>query len=341
MGGAMFSPCYLKLSHSVMLTLQLMDCSPPGSSIHGILQARVLEWAAISFSRRSSQPRDQDRTHVSLIAGRCFNLWATQYTVEVMKIMASFKKSHACSATLTVPNPAAGQHQPTPPLETPGHSQASLSQSFVGSLLLSPGSWCIQGSICIFQESISQSYVSSGSSVVGLMVTSSKRAYAIPRSAAPRAPVPAAVHCRPVPPQEMLKHSPISVSVGSLSPWCAQGLFEPSDHLWWEWGLILNMNPPLLPSCWGFSFVLGRGVSPHSSSNATQPDPGGRNRLLPPEVLRLDLEVPLMCCSLVLKKYQIDKDTLFGYCLWLEAVFSNMWNLNWPMLLRLKTSTVS
>ena len=35
-----------------------MDCSPPGSSLHGILQARVLEWVAISFSRESSQPRD-------------------------------------------------------------------------------------------------------------------------------------------------------------------------------------------------------------------------------------------------------------------------------------------
>ena len=38
-----------------------VDCSPPGSSVHGILQARVLEWVAISFSRRSSQPRDQTR----------------------------------------------------------------------------------------------------------------------------------------------------------------------------------------------------------------------------------------------------------------------------------------
>jgi len=41
-----------------------MDCSPPGSSVHGILQARILEWVAISFSRGSSQPRDQ--THISM-----------------------------------------------------------------------------------------------------------------------------------------------------------------------------------------------------------------------------------------------------------------------------------
>ena len=51
-----------------------VDCSPPGSSIHGILQARILEWVALSFSRGSSRPRD--RTQVSRIAGRHFNLWA-------------------------------------------------------------------------------------------------------------------------------------------------------------------------------------------------------------------------------------------------------------------------
>ena len=53
-----------------------IDCSPPGSSLHGILQARVLEWVAISFSRGSSWPRD--RTQLSRIPGRRFNLWATK-----------------------------------------------------------------------------------------------------------------------------------------------------------------------------------------------------------------------------------------------------------------------
>ena len=56
-----------------------VDCSPPGSSVHGILQARVLEWVAISFSRESSWPRDW--TQVSHIAGRRFNLWATRYSL--------------------------------------------------------------------------------------------------------------------------------------------------------------------------------------------------------------------------------------------------------------------
>ena len=50
-----------------------MDCSPPGSSVHGILQARILEWVAISFSRRSSRPKDQSRIFcISCLAGRFF-----------------------------------------------------------------------------------------------------------------------------------------------------------------------------------------------------------------------------------------------------------------------------
>ena len=53
-----------------------MDSSLPGSSIPGILQAGILDWVAISFSRRSSQPRD--RTWVSRIAGRRFTIWATR-----------------------------------------------------------------------------------------------------------------------------------------------------------------------------------------------------------------------------------------------------------------------
>ena len=53
-----------------------MDCSPPYSSAHGILQARILEWVAIPFFRGSSQPRDQ--TCVSCTAGRFFTIWATR-----------------------------------------------------------------------------------------------------------------------------------------------------------------------------------------------------------------------------------------------------------------------
>ena len=53
-----------------------MNCSLPGSSIHGIIQARILELVAIPFSRGSSQPRDQ--TLIFYIAGRFFTLWVTR-----------------------------------------------------------------------------------------------------------------------------------------------------------------------------------------------------------------------------------------------------------------------
>ena len=51
-------------------------CSPPGSSVHGILHIRILEWVAMPFSRGSSRPRD--RTWVSCIAGRFLTSWATR-----------------------------------------------------------------------------------------------------------------------------------------------------------------------------------------------------------------------------------------------------------------------
>ena len=62
--GKHTQPCMFELSLQSCPTFrEPVDCSPPGSSVHGTLQARILEWAAISFSRGFSQPRDQ--THIS------------------------------------------------------------------------------------------------------------------------------------------------------------------------------------------------------------------------------------------------------------------------------------
>ena len=84
-----FVVCYLSckvLALICIFKLTLLDhdytlgvcfpCSPPGSSVHEIFQARILEWVAISFSRGSSQPRD--RTQVSCTAGKFFTDWATR-----------------------------------------------------------------------------------------------------------------------------------------------------------------------------------------------------------------------------------------------------------------------
>ena len=65
-----------------------MNCSLPGSSIHGVFQARVLEWVAISSSRGSSQPRDW--TRVSRIAGRHFTIWATTEAPSLWKILNKY-----------------------------------------------------------------------------------------------------------------------------------------------------------------------------------------------------------------------------------------------------------
>ena len=65
----------------------LTDCSPPGSSVNGILQARILEWVPIPFSRGSSQLRCQ--TWISHIAGRFFTIWTTREAP--FKVMAVFK----------------------------------------------------------------------------------------------------------------------------------------------------------------------------------------------------------------------------------------------------------
>ena len=129
----------------------------------------------------------------------CVPFWLfglrTNYGGLTAVMATSFKRSHAGTAALSAPDPAAGHRRPSPLPETPGHSWACLGQSLVGSLLFSPGSWCAQGSVCTLQASIPQSCVSSGRSMVGLMATSSKRAYAIPKSAAPRAPASVAGHC--------------------------------------------------------------------------------------------------------------------------------------------------
>ena len=155
--------------------------------------------------------------------------------MEVMKIKGNLLQKVPCTLTLmrcwTAPSPPAGHHWPTPPRETPGCSCTSLSQSLVESLLLSPGSWCAQVLFGPSQSLFTQSCVSSGGSVVVLMVTSSKMAYCT------QSPCPTAVHCWPVLPQETLN----TVLAQSLGP-----------------GAHSFTLPTILL---GFSFALGCGVS--------------------------------------------------------------------------------
>ena len=182
-----------------------------------------------------------------------------QTMVEVMKTMAtSFKRSHACTAALSAPNSAAGHHWPMPPPETPGHSWTSLRQSLVGTL--SPGVWCTQASVVPSKSLFPQSCVSSGSSMVGLMVPP-------PRGLMP---YPGLCTQRPYPcGRPLLTHisagdtqTQCCLSLcGVLGSWCAQSMFEPSEHLWQVWVLILNVISPLLPSSGASPLPLDMGIS--------------------------------------------------------------------------------
>ena len=68
--------CESEITQSYLTLCNPVDCSLPGFSVHGIFQAIVMEWIAISFSRGSSQPRE--RTQVSHIVDRCLTIWATR-----------------------------------------------------------------------------------------------------------------------------------------------------------------------------------------------------------------------------------------------------------------------
>jgi len=69
--------CCAKSLQSCPTLCNSIHCSPPGSSVSGIFQARILEWVAISFSRGSSQPRDQ--THISCVF--CIRRWVLSYWI--------------------------------------------------------------------------------------------------------------------------------------------------------------------------------------------------------------------------------------------------------------------
>ena len=161
--------------------------------------------------------------------------------VEVMKIMVtSFKRSHARTATLSAPNPAAGHHQPTPPPETPGHSQASLGQSLVGSLLLSPGSWCVQGSVCALQESVSPVLCMFWQLHGGVNGNLLQEGICHTQVCFTQSPCPCST---PLLTRTSAGDTQTQLCLGLCGvsgSWCAQGLFEPTERLWRVWSLSLT-----------------------------------------------------------------------------------------------------
>ena len=77
--------CVCLVDWSYLTLCNPMGCSLPGSSVHGFLQARLLEWVAIPFSTGSAPPRDQ--TQISCIAGGFFTVWATREALKVSQYL--------------------------------------------------------------------------------------------------------------------------------------------------------------------------------------------------------------------------------------------------------------
>ena len=89
----------MKVAQLYPTVCDTMDCSPPGSSVHGVIQAGILEWFAILLSRGSSWLRD--KTQVSCIAGRFFTGWATREAWNYYVILLNVSKAtlDLCSST--------------------------------------------------------------------------------------------------------------------------------------------------------------------------------------------------------------------------------------------------
>jgi len=106
-----------------------MDCSLPGSSVHEIFQAIVLEWIAISFSRGSSQPRDW--TLVSRIVDRCFTAWANKNYIKLILFQfSSVQFSHSVMSDSLRPHELQHARPPCPSPTPEVHSNSRPSSQW-------------------------------------------------------------------------------------------------------------------------------------------------------------------------------------------------------------------
>ena len=111
-----------------------MDSFPPASPVHGILQARILEWVAIPFSRGSSQPKGQ--TQVSCMAGGFFTAWATREAPRPPPPATTLYKQEHPKASQGAPGAGAQCHDHSPQLREPIRQQRSQEL-----LLIFAGRW--------------------------------------------------------------------------------------------------------------------------------------------------------------------------------------------------------
>ena len=139
----------------------------------------------------------------------------------------------------------------------------------MGSLPLSPGSWCTQGSIFAFPESVSQDLYKFWCLCGGVNGDLLQEGLGHTQVYCTQSPCP---HSSPLLIYTSSRDTQTQVYLslcGISGSWCTQGMFEPFERLCQIWSLVLNVILPLLPSCRGFS-ALRRGVSPHSCYSAVQ-----------------------------------------------------------------------
>ena len=220
-----------------------MDCSLPGSSVHGIFQARVLEWGAIAFSALLFT---WGQTMVEVMNGDLPQKipWMYCYT--------------QCPQPCSRPPPT---HAFIRDSWTPTGKCTTVSCG-----VTIPFFWVLVNKVLlcppgVYFPVLCKCWQHYGGANGDLLQEDLCHTHT-------QSPCPCG---RPLSTCPSTGDAQIQFRLslcGVPGSWYTQGLFEPSEHLWREWGLILNMNSPLLPSCWGFSFGLGHGVSPHSHSSA-------------------------------------------------------------------------
>ena len=146
-------------------------------------------------------------------------------------MVTPFKMSRAHTSAFSAPSPAAGHRQPVPLPETPGHSWASLGQSLVGSLLLSPGSWCAQGFVCAIQESVYPVLCKFCWLYGGVNGDLLQEGLCLSQVCCAQSPCPCScplLSCTST--GDTQKQFCLSL-FGVSGSWCTQGLFEPSELL--------------------------------------------------------------------------------------------------------------
>ena len=127
--------CCTVLCHSCPALCDPMDCSPPGSPVHGIFQARTLGWVAISFSRRSSQPRDW--THNS-----CVSCIGRRILYHCMGIMLGGNQISLITPTKSLPETMSPSSTPTG-LTSP-HCHSSMYKEIIKQWIKNSKSWKLQ-----------------------------------------------------------------------------------------------------------------------------------------------------------------------------------------------------